>query len=228
MSRSARLFDLLQALRRHRHPVTAAALARELEVSTRTLYRDIATLQGQGAPIEGEAGIGYVLRPGFVLPPLMFGPDELEALMLGLRLVAEQGDPALARAAEDASARILAVLPRELAQAATGTGLLAGPSARPEQKVELALLREGIRGQRRLRMTYLDGSGTRTDRVVWPIAIAFFDQVRVLVAWCESRNGFRHFRTDRIEVAEPADRYPTPRAALLRTWRSQIGAPDRI
>jgi len=127
MSRSARLLELIQALRRRRRPVAAAMLAGELGVSLSTVYRDVATLVARGAPIEGEAGLGYVLKPGFFLPPLMFGEDEADALILGLRLVAERGDPELARAADDALAKIAAVLPPEMEEAAETSGLLAGP-----------------------------------------------------------------------------------------------------
>lgn len=127
MSRSARLLDLIQALRRRRRPIQAARLAEELGVSERTIYRDVATLIGQGAPIEGEAGLGYVLRPGFTLPPLMFGDEEIEALVLGLRWVADRGDETLGAAAENALAKIAAVLPENLREAFGDAGLMAGP-----------------------------------------------------------------------------------------------------
>src|SRR6478735_2543493 len=217
MSRSTRLFDLLQALRRHRRPVTAAALAQELGVSVRTIYRDIATLAGQGAPIDGEAGIGYALRPGFMLPPLMFGEEEIEALVLGLRFVVQRGDAGLARAAADASAKIAAVLPADLRDAAMAAGLLAGPGPKAEPPaIDLSRLRSAIRSERKLRITYTDGDGRSSERTIWPVAIGFFDQARVLAAWCETRNDFRHFRADRIASADILpDRYPRRRAALL-------------
>lgn len=230
MSRSTRLFDLLQALRRHRRPVTAAALAQELGVSVRTIYRDIATLAGQGAPIDGEAGIGYALRPGFMLPPLMFGEEEIEALVLGLRFVVQRGDAGLARAAADASAKIAAVLPADLRDAAMAAGLLAGPGPKAEPPaIDLSHLRSAIRSERKLRITYTDGDGRSSERTIWPVAIGFFDQARVLAAWCETRNDFRHFRADRIASADIlTDRYPRRRAALLKAWREKEGVPQQL
>ena len=226
MSRSGRLLELIQQLRRHRRPVTAAALAAELGVSERTVYRDIATLVGQGAPIEGEAGLGYVLRPGFVLPPLMFSDDEIEALTLGLRFVTQRGDAALGRAAADALAKIAAVLPAELREKAAD-GLLAGPGA--ELTADLSLLRQAIRRERKLRIAYADAEGRGSERIIWPIALAFFDQARVLVAWCETRGDFRHFRTDRIrEATAMEERYPRRRRALFAQWREGEGVPEPI
>lgn len=218
MSRSARLLDLIQVLRRHRRPVTAARLADELGVSLRTVYRDIGTLAAGGAPIEGEAGLGYVLKRGFVLPPLMFGEDEVDALILGLRLVAGRGDPGLERAAADALAKIVAVLPEEMEDAAAASGLLAGPggSAPPA----LAGIRRAIRAEHKVRLRYTDKKGAATDRVVWPIALGFFEAAEVLAAWCEMRRDFRHFRLDRIAAAElSGQRYPKRRRVLLAEWR---------
>ena len=229
MSRSARLLDLIQAFRRHRNAVTAADLARDLGVSQRTLYRDIATLQAQGVPIEGEAGIGYVLRPGFMLPPLMFSDEEIEALMLGLRFVVQRGDPALARAAEDAAARIAYALPEHLRQTARDSGLLAAPPGESGPSEHLPVLRAAIRSEHRLRLAYTDKDGAATRRVVWPIAIGFFDHTRILAAWCETRADFRHFRTDRIAEAEALpDRYPRRRALLMRDWREKEGVREQL
>lgn len=229
MSRAGRLLELLQSLRRHRRPVTAAALAAELGVSERTVYRDIATLVGRGVPVEGEAGLGYVLRPGFLLPPLMFGEEELEALVLGLRWVAGQGEAvALARAAQDALAKIAAVLPEAAREALPHVGLLV-PPAGPAGAVGLALLRQAIRAERPLRLHYADAADRRSERVVWPLALAFFDQVRVLVAWCELRHGFRHFRCDRMLGAEPLEgRYPRRRRLLLAEWRASEGVDPGV
>lgn len=228
MSRSARLLDLLQVLRRHRRPVTAAALAGELGVSERTIYRDVATLSVQGAPIEGEAGLGYVLRPGYLLPPLMFREEEIEALVLGLRWVAGRGDAALSLAAADALARITAVLPADARDAIPHAGLIAAPSeATPPQPADLSVLRRAMREERKLRIAYTDAAGHRTDRLVWPCALGFFDQVRILAAWCEIRLDFRHFRVDRIQRAEMAEeRYPRRRRVLLAEWRAREGVPE--
>lgn len=228
MSRSARLLDLIQLLRRYRRPVTAATLAGELGISERTLYRDIATLGAQGVPIQGEAGLGYVLQPGYLLPPLMFGNDEIEALVLGLRWVASHGDGPLGIAATDALAKITAVLPAGTREAISHTGLLAGPG-RDANLADLSTLRRAIREERKLDIIYADAEGKRTERKIWPVAIGFFDRVRVLAAWCELRNGFRHFRTDRINHVEVLDaRHPRRRRVLLAEWRAQEGVREQL
>lgn len=230
MSRSARLLDLIQVLRRHRRPVSGQALAEQLGVSLRTVYRDIATLIAQGAPIEGEAGIGYVLRPGFVLPPLMFTPEEIEALVLGSRWVAQRADKPLADAARNALAKIGAVLPQEMNDGLETTGLLAPPGDPLYSKPEhLTFVREAIRRERKLAIGYANASGEETQRVVWPLALAFFDHALVLAAWCELRQGFRHFRIGRISSLRALDeRYPGRRRALLRTWRETENIPEHI
>jgi predicted DNA-binding transcriptional regulator YafY len=228
MSRSERLFDLLHVLRRHRRPVSGKVLAEEIGVSIRTLYRDIASLQAQGAVIEGEPGVGYVLKPGFLLPPLMFPPEEIEALVLGSRWVAKRADSALSVAASSALARIAAVLPPELRSDLDASALLVGPSAGSRaDSVDLLVLRKAIRAEMKLAISYRDGQGSISRRVVWPFALSFFDQVRVVVCWCELRQGFRHFRTDRIaEAEETGNRYPKSRQALLRQWRKLEGIPE--
>lgn len=219
MSRAARLLDLVQALRRRRHPVPAADLAAEIGVSLRTVYRDVATLVAQGAPIEGEAGLGYILRPGFFLPPLMFSEDEVDAIILGLRLVAQRDDEDLLRAAGDALAKITAVLPRDAADAAAASGMLAGPRG-PRETPALTVIRRAIHAEEKLALRYTDKSGRATQRVVWPIAIGFFEAAEVLAAWCETRRDFRHFRLDRIAAADASgQRYATRRRVLLAEWR---------
>ncbi|QKK27682.1 helix-turn-helix transcriptional regulator [Rhizobium hidalgonense] len=229
MSRSERLLDLLQVLRRHRRPVSGGVLADEIGVSIRTLYRDIASLQAQGAAIEGEPGVGYILKPGFLLPPLMFPPEEIEALVLGSRWVADRGDDPLRDAARNALARIAAVLPPELRDALDASALLVGPGVKiPVDSVDPALLRKAIRTERKLSLSYSDGAGVASERLVWPFALAFFDQVRVLLGWCELRQDFRSFRTDRIVHAHALDaRYPKRRQALLKQWREIQGIPHR-
>ena len=221
MSRAARLFDLLQLLRRHRRPVVATALAEELGVSKRTVYRDIETLVALGAPITGEAGIGFRLRPGFLLPPLMFNEEQLEALALGGQWVAHQGDPALASAAKDALAKIAAVLPMPLTGWLEDSTLMAPRSAPPHPgEVDPAIVRSAIRGERKVRIVYADENGRRSERVLWPIAILYLDGTQLLAGWCELREGFRHFRLDRIADATVLDaHYPNGRAALTKAWR---------
>lgn len=223
--RAQRLLDLIQVLRRHRQPVTGAALADELGVSLRTLYRDIATLQAQGATIDGEPGIGYVLRPGFMLPPLMFSEDEIAALVLGSRWVADRADTPLGMAASNALAKIAAVLPPDLRDDVDASTLLIGPGpVIAAGDTELGTIRRAIRDERKLAIAYRDGQAAASDRVIWPFALAFFDRVRVVVAWCELRRAFRHFRTDRIVALTATEaRYPRRRQVLLKEWRAAEG-----
>jgi predicted DNA-binding transcriptional regulator YafY len=228
MSRSQRLLDLLQILRRHRFPVAGTTLAEELGISLRTLYRDIATLQQQGANIAGEAGMGYILKPGFTLPPLMFTEEEIEALVLGSRWIAERADARFAAVARDALAKIAAVLPPELRDSLDASTLLIGPG-RPlvRSNIDLPALRRSIRNERKLAVTYRDVNGVESLRRLWPFALAFFDNVDIVVAWCEMRRDFRHFRADRIVSLQVLDeRYPRRRAALLKEWKSLREAGD--
>ncbi len=229
MSRAQRLLELIQVLRRHRQPVSGAALAEELGVSLRTLYRDVQTLIVQGARIDGEAGVGYVLRPGFMLPPLMFSEDEIEALVLGSRWVAERGDTPLAKAARNALVKIAAVLPEDMKEQVDASGLHIGPGAPVAVgDAELATIRQAIRGERKLRISYVDGDGAKTRRTVWPFALGFFDRCRVVAAWCELRQSYRHFRTDRIAALTLTERrYPRRRQALLKEWREIEKIPPR-
>lgn len=207
-SRAARLLELIQALRRRRRPPRSPA---ELGVSLRTVYRDIATLTEQGAPIEGEAGLGYVLKPGFFLPPLMFEDDEVDAIILGLRLVVARGDEEPEVAAENALAKVEAMPPPAAEDAVATSGLFAGPS-KPAGKHHLTAIRHSLR--------YVDKKGAATERAVWPVAIGFFEGAEVLAAWCETRSDFRHFRLDRIAALTPTgERYP--RRILLGEWRVQ-------
>lgn len=225
MSRAQRLLDLLQLLRQHRYPVSGAILASELGISLRTLYRDIATLQQQGAQIDGEPGMGYVLRPGFLLPPLMFSPEEIEALVLGSRWVADRADSRLAVAARNALAKVAAVLPEQLRRELDSAGLLVGPGEYiAAGDADLVAIRQAIRSEHKLQIDYQDGQQGQSQRTIWPFALAFFDHVRVLVAWCELRQDFRHFRTDRISHLEVCkERYPRRRQVLLKQWRELQG-----
>jgi predicted DNA-binding transcriptional regulator YafY len=231
MSRAQRLLHLMQVLRRHRAPVSGARLADETGVSLRTLYRDIATLQSHGATIEGEPGVGYLLRPGFLLPPLMFSPEEIEALVLGARWVEQRTDAQLGDAAAEAIAKIAAVLPAELRHELESHALLIGPAKRPAAAHEhLAAIRDAIRRERKLALDYRDAQGKGSRRTVWPFALGFFEEARVMVAWCETREEFRHFRVDRIAQLQPLQaRYPRRRQALLKAWRTHEGiAAGRI
>ncbi|MBF5043822.1 YafY family transcriptional regulator [Aggregicoccus sp. 17bor-14] len=230
MARADRLLRLIQVLRRHRAPVSAAALAEELEVSVRSVYRDVQTLRAQGASIEGEAGVGYLLRPGFLLPPLMFSDEELEALVLGLRLTAEHGDAALGRASAEVVAKLRAVLPRDLRQLVDETALLAGPAReRPPETVDLAEVRAAIRTQHKARLAYVNERGDASERTVWPLGLGYFERSRVLIAWCEAKGDFRSFRADRItRWATLQERLPRSRMALLREWREREHIPAQL
>jgi len=224
MRRADRLFQIIQILRRSRRPVTADAIGAEVEASKRTVYRDIATLIGQRVPIRGEAGIGYVLDGGFDLPPPMLTPDEIEAAVLGAQWVTARGDPALSRAAQDLLAKISAAVPERLRpfllEPATGT-----PPRRnaPEDTIDIARVRAWIHAGRKIALRYRDEQDRESERVVWPVTVAYHDTVRMLVAWCELRKDFRHFRTDRVAAAEFLDaRYPERPAALRAKWRRTL------
>ncbi|HAT30072.1 MAG TPA: transcriptional regulator [Janthinobacterium sp.] len=231
MSRSQRLFDLLQLLRRHKYPLAARHMAQELGVSARTIYRDVVTLQAQGADIEGEAGLGYVLKPNFMLPPLMFSMEELEVLLLGAEWAAKQAGGEFGATAKNAIAKIAAVLPADHRAKVDDAIMRVGPMpAAPESTIAISEIRDAIKQQLKCAIDYTDAQGNRTARVVWPILIGFFQQCHVLVAWCEKRAGFRHFRLDRILSFTPgADRYPGFRKALLKSWRQEQGlAEERL
>lgn len=226
MSRSARLLQLLDALRRARRPQPGPVLAQQLGISLRTLYRDIATLREQGADILGDPGLGFEMRPGFLLPPLMFTADELEALMLGARWVGKQADGQLAAAAASALERIRSSLPVELRTEIDTSGLLVPDMQAAERTAEpwQGPLRLAIRSQRKVLLRYRDQKEQASERCVWPFAMGFFEHVRVLVAWCELRQDFRHFRADRVlQVQELAERYPETRARLIQRWSRQMG-----
>ncbi|HUZ14054.1 MAG TPA: YafY family protein [Caulobacteraceae bacterium] len=227
MRRTERLFAIIQIMRRARAPITAASVAEELETSLRTVYRDIAELVAQRVPIRGEAGIGYVLDAGFDMPPLMLTPDEIEAAVLGARWVAGRGDAALARAAQDLVAKIGAVIPSHLRPF-----LLDAALTTPERPVrivadslDVAQVRAAIRAQTKIRLSYRDETGEETRRTVWPVAIAYYEAVRLLAAWCELRQDFRHFRTDRVADAHfLEERYPGRRDILRNQWRKAAEA----
>ena len=227
MRRADRLLQLIQILRRHRRPVTGETMAVELEVSLRTVYRDIASLIGEGVPVRGEAGVGYVLGEGYDLPPLMFTVDELEAVMLGLRWVARRGDTQLSRAAMDTVAKIGTVLPPGLKPFLYDASLLIPPRPVLADTIDVASLRSAIREGRKVSLTYANVENQQTERLIWPIGIAYFDASRIVIAWCELRQDFRSFRTDRMIAAEVLkDKYPARRAKLLNDWNKQQQAED--
>jgi predicted DNA-binding transcriptional regulator YafY len=225
MRRTERLFAIIQILRRARAPITASSMADELETSLRTVYRDVAELIAQRVPVRGEAGIGYMLESGFDMPPLMLTPDEIEAAVLGARWVAGRGDPALARAANDLVAKIGAVIPSHLRPHLLESALTTPerPDRIRQDSFDVARARASIRGQTKITLTYRDETEQETRRTVWPVAIAYYETVRLLAAWCELRQDFRHFRTDRVSKAEFLDeRYPARRDLLRSQWRKSM------
>ena len=222
MSRTSRIFGLLNLLRARRTPVTALDLGRELGVSQRSIYRDIEMLRSLGAPIEGEAGIGYFLGKGFFLPQFAFSPDELDALVLGLDWVRQRADPALAQSSESALAKVLAARHDRPSISDEPPALTAASASKLVDPPQAALLRDAVRRQRKVAISYEDARGTSSDRTIWPIAIVYFDHVRVLAAWCERRAAFRHFRIDRVQVKTVLEgRYPGRRRSMVTQWRQQ-------
>ena len=204
MRRADRLFQIVQLLRGGRL-VTARTLAQRLEVSERTIYRDIADLQGSGVPVEGEAGVGYLMRDGYDLPPLMFTRDEIAALVAGARMVRAWGGLSMARAAEEALVKIGAVLPDGARPSVEGTAIFAPRFDIPEsQRAMLDTLDHAIDRRQKLVLSYADAAGATTQRTVRPLGLYFWGKVWTLVAWCELRNAFRGFRVDRIASSEEA------------------------
>jgi len=221
MRRAQRLFQIIQILRRSSRPVTAAALATELEVSKRTVYRDVADLMGQRVPIQGEAGLGYVLASGYDMPPLMLTCDEIEALVLGAQWVMGRNDTVLANAAVDVIAKMIEVIPDHMRP------YILEPSVGPrpvspghEETVDPSMIRSAVRDGLKLMIRYRDEVGAETERTIWPVILGYSDTLRMLVAWCELRKSFRHFRTDRIVGAELLERHGTKPVELRRHWQA--------
>jgi len=220
LRRSDRLFQIIQILRGARRPVTAAALAQELERHPRTIYRDVADLLASGVPIRGEAGVGYVIDKSYDLPPLMLTATEVEAALLGAQWVMQRGDPELVCGARDLIAKLEAVLPPSLQGIGERSGLIAvNMNSEVADTVDLALVRQAMDDRRKTRLTYIDKGGKRTERTIWIIHVAYFDAVRLIVAWCELRRGFRSFRTDQVvEMKISDERIPRPLSTLRREW----------
>ena len=196
MRKSTRLFELIQILRAQKNPITADHLAEQLGVSARTIYRDIAALQAMRTPIEGEAGIGYMMRRGYDLPPLNFDTEETEALRVGLALLVRTGDSALVAAAARIVQKIDALNTPENWLKVSVTG---APLDDPDKGcVPKALLRQAIRDENKLHITYRDAEEHETERMILPIALVYYQDCAVSAAWCEVRGAFRYFRTDRF------------------------------
>lgn len=202
MRRADRLFSLLQEMRSGRL-VTADQLALRLEVSSRTVYRDIADLQANGVPIDGERGVGYVLRGGYFMPPLALTALEFEALQFGVAFVSAHGDDALSEAARQLQIKLqasLTAMPHIASQIRAF-----GKNSGARHKTTLKIVRESVSARRKSRITYADAVGNQTTRVIWPLELAHWGEVWTLAAWCELRDGFRSFRIDRIAAITPLE-----------------------
>lgn len=227
MRRSERLFAIIQILRGRRRPLTAQQLAHELEVGVRTVYRDMAELAAQRVPIRGEAGTGYVMDPGYDLPPLMLTPDEFEAAMLGAALVVQRGDATLSRGARSLIDKLNESLPKHLRTELLNSTLRAPrPIGALHDGVDLAPIRVAIREGYKVEIAYAGPGEKATRRVIWPFTVAYMEHVRIIAAHCELRGGFRHFRTDRIRNARVLDqKYPESQRSLRKRWELEF--PDR-
>lgn len=200
MRRADRLFQVIQILQRNRSVVTAQEISEELEVSVRTIYRDIRDLMTNRVPIRGEAGMGYILEQGFDMPPLMFSEEEIDAVMLGIQWVRANGDPHISRASEDVLSKIEAVLPpdrRRLMHSARQ--VIPQRSETTKIWVSMPDVRSAIRHQQKAETRYQTPAGVITERIICPLLVVFFEDIQLLVAWCELREGFRNFRMDRFE-----------------------------
>ncbi len=230
MRRADRLFQIIQLLRQRRRAVTAGWLGEQLEVSERTIYRDIHDLVGAGTPIEGAAGVGYTLRRGYDLPPLMFDAEEIQALVLGARIVAGHGDERLARAAARVVSKVESVLPKHLRSVVDETSLFAvralGARAGGDA---LGVIREALNGKKKVRLDYRKENGDVSDRVVRPLGVFFWGDRWTLTAWCELRNDFRNFRLDRIaSIDEPAESFVDEPGRTLRDYLRTVGAESLL
>lgn len=228
MRRADRLFALVQLIRGRRLS-TAAWLGERLEVSPRTVYRDVADLQRQGVPIEGEAGVGYRLGRGFDLPPLMFTPDEAKALAMATQMASQWLDPALALAAGDAMSRVMSVLPRDIRAEVEGLPMgVPGYGLDPRVAQDLQTLREATQARQVIRLDYVDLQNRDTQRNIWPLGSFYWGKVWTLAAWCETRSDFRSFRVDRIRSITMAERaYPAQSGRTLADMLRQVCAAER-
>jgi len=220
MRRSDRLFDIIQQLRTASQPTTAATLAAALEVTVRTVYRDVATLQARRVPIEGAPGIGYVLRKSFDLPPLNFTIDEIEAIAVGARMVHRLKDPKLQEAAQSVLAKVTVAVPERLRPHIADAPIYVSPGMTAEaQGADLAEVRAAIRDSRKLYIAYADEQGRRTNRTIWPIAMAYYVDVTLVGAWCELRADYRNFRVERIASSRVLEEhFDQDNGRLFREW----------
>lgn len=208
MRKASRLFEIIQILRLAKKPMTAAVMAERLEVTVRSIYRDIAALQAMRVPIEGGRGIGYIMRPGFDLPPLMFSIEETEAIVLSLALLERTGDEELKLAARRVNQKLAGAVPQPLRQAMENKALYAWGTVAPAPAgLDLAIVRRAIRDERKLDLRYRDEMGRASERTIRPIALIYYSQTANIVAWCELRQAIRNFRSDRVEACTEADAF---------------------
>ncbi|WHP07500.1 YafY family protein [Acinetobacter corruptisaponis] len=222
MSRSIRLLNLLQLLREYRYPVTAQVLAERLQISQRSVYRDIETLRAQGAEIEAAAGLGFQLREDFLLPPITMNETEIEAIVLALNWLNYIPDQALKSASTSVLAKLNAVLPEHRQQLLQQTTLRAINVWLPVDEALVEQVRLAIRQQVKILVDYADEQQTISSRILWPFALGYFNDRIVLAAWCELRDGFRHFRIDRIQqLSLSQELYPQFKQQLFQQWWTQ-------
>jgi predicted DNA-binding transcriptional regulator YafY len=223
LRRADRLFDILRILRAARQPVTAASIADELEVTVRSVYRDIATMQARRIPIEGAAGVGYVLHRGFELPPLMFTEDEAEAIAVGVKMLARTGDPGLQKAAESVLSKVTLVVPDPLREYLNTAPVYVSKSGAPVPALRdlPTTIRHAIRDGRKMRIAYQDENGRETLRVIQPFAVAYYVEATLVCAWCELRNDIRHFRTDRVVSADVLDEAFAIPEPVIAAWLAE-------
>lgn len=221
VSRTERLFVIVETLKRNKFASTASELSKRFGVSQRSIYRDIALLRDQGVPIDGEPGVGYILRNGYTLPPLMFSVEEIEALLFGAKLVAAITDKDFARSSQSAIAKIKDVVPHNVISKSNTSRQILGCSLKANSNDHLmATFRNAIKQNKKVSICYSDQQKNYTSRIIWPIAIGYFERKQLIAAWCEKRSLFRCFRTDRVlnwKVA--AERYPVSDKLLFRQWQ---------
>jgi predicted DNA-binding transcriptional regulator YafY len=230
MRKASRLFEIIQILRLAKRPITAARIAETLEVASRSIYRDIAALQAMRVPIEGDRGVGYILRPGFNLPPLMFAIEEMEAIVLALALLDRTGDGELKKAAKRVNQKIAAAIPAPLRRTLEAKALHAwGTIAPSPTSLDLSLVRRAIRDEQKVRIGYRDEQGRETERTIWPIAVIYYSEATNIVAWCELRQAVRNFRSERVRESALLDDFFRGAGDRLRMewiagWKINEGA----
>ena len=223
MSRFTRMFEIIQLLRSSSRPLTAQAISEELEVAKRTVYRDIVSLQAMRVPIDGEAGVGYVMRPGFDLPPLMFTSEEIEAIAVGVSMLGRTGDKALQRSANGVVRKVAQVLSTDSRNGFADLSVFTSKwHSIAAGGVDPRVLRQSVREEWKLEIKYKDSKGTSTTRVIFPLAVIYYIEVVVVASWCELREELRHFRVDRISACRSmGESFSEVGQSLRAKWRTE-------